>query len=256
MNDKPIKPLASKIEQQADDIYSSPLEQVNDFKFDEAVARVFPDMIQRSVPGYKTIIPMLSLITERYALPGTLCYDLGCSLGASTLAMRHGAKDKDVEIIGVDNSSSMLERCSHYVELDNETTPVTLVCNDICEIDFLPCSVVTMNFTLQFLPIEDRAALLAKIHDALVPGGVLILSEKLMFDQQIQNSEQQELHWLFKRANGYSDLEVSQKRNAIEKVLLPETMSDHEARLKSAGFSQAFSWYQCFNFFSFIAIKS
>lgn len=243
-------------EQLSDQLYSSPLDQVNDFKFDEAVARVFPDMIQRSVPGYKTIIPMISLITERYVQNDTTCYDLGCSLGASTLAMRHGAKNKATRVIGIDNSQSMIERCSHYIELDNDTTPVELVCSDILETNFAPCSVVTMNFTLQFLPLESRAALMKKICDALVPGGVLILSEKLQFPSVIEQNEQQELHWLYKRANGYSDLEISQKRNAIEQVLLPETEQAHLSRLKDAGFKDAFSWYQCFNFFSFLAIKA
>ena len=249
MSDKTPKQLA-------DQLYASPLDQVNDFKFDEAVARVFPDMIQRSVPGYKTIIPMISLITERYVQTHTVCYDLGCSLGASTLAMRHGAKNENTRIIGIDNSESMIERCQHYIELDNETTPVTLICDDILNIDFEPCSVVTMNFTLQFLPLESRLSLLQRICDALVPGGVLILSEKLLFSTDLEQNEQQELHWLFKRANGYSDLEISQKRNAIEKVLLAESEQTHLTRLKTAGFDQAFSWYQCFNFFSFLAIKS
>lgn len=249
MSDKTPKHLA-------DQLYASPLDQVNDFKFDEAVARVFPDMIQRSVPGYKTIIPMISLITERYVQNNTVCYDLGCSLGASTLAMRHGAKNQSTRIIGIDNSQSMIERCQHYIELDNETTPVDLVCNDILQVDFEPCSVVTMNFTLQFLPLDHRLRLLQKICDALVPGGVLILSEKLLFSNEHEQNEQQELHWLFKRANGYSDLEISQKRNAIEKVLLPESQQTHLTRLKAAGFEEAFSWYQCFNFFSFLAIKA
>lgn len=242
--------------QRPDQLYASPLDQVNDFKFDEAVARVFPDMIQRSVPGYKTIIPMISLITERYVQSDTLCYDLGCSLGASTLAMRHGTRNKATRIIGVDNSQSMIERCKHYIELDNEITPVDLLCSDILAIDFEPCSVVVMNFTLQFLPLESRLALLTKIHDALVPGGVMVLSEKLAFSEPQEQTEQQELHWLFKRANGYSDLEISQKRNAIEKVLLAESEQTHLTRLKTAGFEQAFSWYQCFNFFSFLAIKA
>ena len=247
--------MAKEFEQEEDRLYSSPLTQAGDFKFDEAVARVFPDMIKRSVPGYTTIIPMISLITERYAQADTYCYDLGCSLGASTLAMRHGLRDTQAKLIGIDNSKSMIERCAHYIELDNETTPVELMCADIRTLNFEPCSVVTLNFTLQFLPVDDRLNLLRKIHEALVPGGVLILSEKLHFEDAEQQREQQELHWLFKRANGYSDLEVSQKRNAIEKVLLSDSQQAHESRLTQAGFKQCFTWYQCFNFFSFLAIK-
>lgn len=238
-----------------DTLFDSPLTQVNDFAFDEAVARVFPDMIQRSVPGYTTIIPMIGLITERYAQAGSHCYDLGCSLGASTLAMRHGLRHSNCQLIGIDNSTSMLERCHHYIELDNHHTPVTLICEDICNISFEPCSVVTLNFTLQFLPLDQRQRLIDNIYKALLPGGVLILAEKLTNPSADTQNELQELHWLFKRANGYSELEVSQKRSAIENVLIPETLTQHEARLNKSGFSQSFVWYQCFNFSAMLAIK-
>jgi len=243
-------------DQKPDNIYASPFTKVSDFSFDDAVARVFPDMIQRSVPGYTTIIPMIGLITEQYAQDQTICYDLGCSLGASTLAMRHGLRDKTCQLIAIDNSQSMLDRCSHYIELDNDKTPVELVCADIREVEFKPCSVVTLNFTLQFLPTEDRLALLSRIYDALVPGGVLILSEKVCFENEEEQSHQEELHWTFKRANGYSDLEVSQKRSALEQVLMAEPMETHHQRLKSAGFQQSHMWYQCFNFVSLLAFKS
>lgn len=238
-----------------DNIYALPHEKVNDFAFDEAVARVFPDMIKRSVPGYTTIIPMIGLITEQYAQDQSYCYDLGCSLGASTLAMRHGLKNKKCELVAVDNSPSMLERCNHYIELDNDTTPVTQLCADIRDLEFEPCSVVTLNFTLQFLPPKDRSSLLEKIQQALLPGGVLILSEKICFDEPSEQSHLEELHWLFKKANGYSDLEVSQKRSALEQVLLPDTLDEHKTRLSHTGFGAIHLWYQCFNFMSLLAIK-
>jgi tRNA (cmo5U34)-methyltransferase len=243
-------------EQKPDDIFSKPLDTLKDFKFDEAVARVFPDMIRRSVPGYTTIIPMIGLITERYAQDNSACYDLGCSLGASTLAMRHGLRERECELIAVDNSASMLERCNHYIEIDNEKTPVQLICEDITELEFQACSVVTLNFTLQFIEPQLRLELLRKIYSALKPGGVLILSEKICFNNTNEQSELEELHWLFKRANGYSELEVSQKRSALEKVLLPDNLQAHQARLAEAGFAHTHLWYQCFNFMSLIAIKT
>jgi tRNA (cmo5U34)-methyltransferase len=150
----------------------------------------------------------------------------------------------------------MIERCNHYIEIDNESTKVELVCKDITQVDFKPCSVVTLNFTLQFISPDLRLKLLDDIYQALKPGGVLILSEKICFDDNSEQSELEELHWLFKRANGYSDLEVSQKRSALEKVLLPDTLDTHESRLKQAGFQHTHLWYQCFNFMSLIAIKA
>ena len=242
-------------DQGPDKLFSSPLNQVNEFAFDEAVARVFPDMIQRSVPGYTTIIPMIGIITEQYAQNGTTCYDLGCSLGASTLAMRHGLKGKNCRLVGIDNASSMIERAHHYIELDNDTTPVTLKCGDIRDQQFEQSSVITLNFTLQFLPTEDRERLLKKLSQVLLPAGVLILSEKLVFQDSEAQSALETLHWDFKKANGYSDMEIAQKRTAIENVLVPETMEQHRKRLLETGFSKVIPWYQCFNFCSLLAIK-
>ena len=165
-----------------DNLYAKPQKIVPDFAFDESVARVFPDMIRRSVPGYTMIIPMIEIITAEYAQKNTTAYDLGCSLGASTLAMRHGLKNiTGSKVVSIDNSPAMIERCNHYIELDNATVPVELHCADICDFDIKNASVVTLNFTLQFIPKEKRAILLKKIFDGLNPGGCLILSEKIDF---------------------------------------------------------------------------
>lgn len=211
-------------EQQTDRLFATE-RQPDDFRFDAAVARVFPDMIRRSVPGYTTIIPMIEVITEQYAQPGSNCYDLGCSLGASTLAMRHGIAFEDCSLIGVDNSEAMVERCEHYIALDDHPLPVNLRCEDIQETELANASVTTLNFTLQFVPPEQRSNLLSKIAKATLPGGALILSEKIRFDSDDEQAIQTRLHHEFKRANGYSHLEISQKRSAIEQVLIPETLT-------------------------------
>ena len=116
-------------------------------------------------------------------------------------------------------------------------------------------SMVVLNFTLQFLPLEDRKLLLAKIYNGLLPDGALIISEKLAFDDARQQALQVDLHHAFKKAQGYSELEISQKRTALENVLIPETFAQHQQRLKSVGFSSAELWFQYFNFASFIALK-
>ncbi|WP_421911125.1 carboxy-S-adenosyl-L-methionine synthase CmoA [Marinobacter sp.] len=229
--------------------------EIGEFRFDTSVARVFPDMIRRSVPGYTTIIPMIEVITEQYARPGSHCYDLGCSLGASTLAMRHGIGDRDCTLTGVDNSAAMIERCEHYIALDDHPLPVSLLCEDILDTAIENASVTTLNFTLQFVDPDRRAELMARIANATLPGGVLILSEKIRFESDTEQSTQTQLHHEFKRANGYSDLEISQKRSALEQVLIPETLTEHRERLINAGFSEVMVWYQCFNFVSMLAIK-
>lgn len=240
----------------ADDIYANSAgEQLTgQFTFDSAVARVFPDMIKRSVPGYAETVAMSGVIAGEYARDDTNLYDLGCSLGAVTLAMRHGVKAKNCKILGIDNSEAMIEQAGHYLALDEGGVDVELSCADITQLNIENASVVALNYVLQFISKEQRLNLLSNIAKGLNTGGALILSEKICFsdDEQVL---QDKLHLDFKRANGYSELEIAQKRSAIENVLVPETEADHMARLKKAGFSRVIRWYQCFNFVSYLAIK-
>lgn len=259
MSQQPKQDAESITQAETDRIYHSDHGEVANFAFDGAVARVFPDMIKRSVPGYAETVAMSGVIAGRYAQPDSNIYDLGCSLGAVTLAMRHGVAQHAEQlggcrIIGIDNSESMLERASHYIALDDSDIRVDLECDDICTYPLENASLTALNFVLQFIPLEQRLDLLTRIADATKPGGALILSEKLCFDETEQQL-QTNLHHDFKRANGYSDLEISQKRAAIENVLIPETEEVHIQRLKDAGFSKVIRWYQCFNFVSFLAVK-
>lgn len=238
-----------------DNIYASPQQMIVDFAFDERVASVFPDMIRRSVPGYSEIIALLGLFAEQYAQADSQLYDLGCSLGAATLSLRRRIRQPGCRIIAVDNSESMVERCRENIAHDLESTPVELHCADIRDVSITNASVVVLNFTLQFLPDSERLALLQKIYHGLLPGGVLILSEKLRFDEEERQQFQEQLHLAFKRANGYSQLEISQKRAALEEVLIPDTLEQHRQRLTEAGFSQIEPWFQAFNFASIAAVK-
>jgi tRNA (cmo5U34)-methyltransferase len=254
-----LKKRLSSVVKQHDDIYASALDEIIDFKFDERVVSVFPDMIQRSVPGYGTLISNIGILAGRYAQANTHCYDLGCSLGAVSLSMRQRIKRTGCDIIAVDNSPEMIERAQALLATDmatsNSVVPVDLTCADIEETLIDNASVVVMNFTLQFITIEARLSLIERIYAGLQPGGVLILSEKLAFDKPRQSDFLIETHHDFKRANGYSDLEISQKRSALENVLVPETLTNHEKRLSDAGFEFNSVWFQCFNFASMIAIK-
>ena len=239
-----------------DAIYAAPLQDIIDFQFDERVVAVFPDMIQRSVPGYGMIITNIGILAARYAQAGSHCYDLGCSLGAASLAMRQRITTPDCDIIAVDNSPAMIERAQKLLALDSgPTIPVTMVCSDIQKVKIENASVVVLNFTLQFIPPPERLALMKRIYAGLKPGGILILSEKISFSQPEQQQLHVELHHDFKRANGYSHLEISQKRSALENVMIPETLAVHHKRLKAAGFFCSELWFQCFNFASLVAIK-
>jgi len=238
-----------------DAIYASPLEQIIDFSFDEKVVNVFPDMIQRSVPGYGTLISTIGIMAARYAQADSHCYDLGCSLGAVTLSMRQRITQQNCNIIAVDNSVAMIEKGQRLLADDSSAVPVELICADIHDVAIDNASVVVLNFTLQFIPVEERLELLQRIYHGLKPGGALILSEKLAFEDEIQDNFHIDSHHDFKRSNGYSDLEISQKRSALENVLIPETLTEHQTRLNQAGFEFVEKWFQCFNFVSMVAIK-
>ena len=238
-----------------DTIYANPLAQISQFAFDQKVVDVFPDMIKRSVPGYATIINMIGNLAERYAQTGSHCYDLGCSLGAATLAMRHSIHAADCRIIGVDNSAAMIQRCEQVMAADSGEVPVDLIQAQIQDVAINNASVVVLNFTLQFIQLDERLDVLRHIYDGLLPNGVLIISEKLAFEDETHQQLMIDLHHNFKRANGYSDLEIAQKRAAIENYLIPETLATHRQRLRDAGFHSVDVWFQCFNFASLIAIK-
>ncbi len=237
-----------------DSLYANPLGEIAAFQFDESVVDVFPDMIQRSVPGYSTIISAIGLLAERFSRENSICYDLGCSLGAATLAMRRQINAKNCRIVAVDNSEAMLNRFRQSLQ-PNSGVPVEVLCRDIRDVEIKNASMVVLNFTLQFIPIADRERLLANIYRGLLPGGILILSEKLAFEDEQQQALQTDMHHLFKKAQGYSELEVSQKRAALENVLISEAFSTHQQRLMKAGFNSVEVWFQYFNFASMIALK-
>jgi len=239
----------------ADLIYSSPQSKIKDFSFDEQVVEVFPDMIKRSVPGYRTIIETIGRLSQNYVVDNSNVYDLGCSLGAATLAMRQNIKVDNCHIIGVDNSSAMVERCRNHINAFKGRTPCSIIQEDILNVKIENASMVVLNFTLQFIDKEKRQQLINNISNGMIKGGILVLSEKISHTNNICQDVLANLHHDFKRANGYSDLEIAQKRSALEQVMKPDSLETHQQRLATAGFIHSTQWFQCFNFISMLAIK-
>ncbi|MFK7857885.1 MAG: carboxy-S-adenosyl-L-methionine synthase CmoA [Granulosicoccus sp.] len=250
-----------------DSLFANPLGDIERFKFNQAVVDVFPDMLRRSVPGYESIITQSALLASRYVQPDTHIYDLGSSLGATAISMRDAmtncnpSQTHGCEIHAIDNSSAMVEASRQLVENSSSSAANTGIPVFVHEADLEThplenASVVAMNFTLQFVDVLARETLMQKIADALKPGGVFILSEKVAFSEPVLNELHIEMYHAFKSANGYSDLEISQKRTALENVLIPDTLTTHHERLTNAGFSHVSVWFQCFNFASLIAIKA
>ena len=227
-----------------------------DFVFDEKVAGVFDDMILRSIPGYKTIVDMIGGFGELYHKPGTKIYDLGCSLGGVTFEISKRLEGKDFSLVAVDNSRAMIERLKQRkIQLGSSAKEIEIQCEDISKTKIENASIVVLNFTLQFLPIPLRHELIARIRDGLVPGGVLVMSEKIAFKDEILNNLIIDMYHKFKESKGYSKLEISQKRLALENILIPESLDTHQNRLKSIGFQTFSVWFQCLNFASMLAVK-
>lgn len=224
------------------------------FRFDAAVARVFPDMLRRSIPGYTTLLELIGVLAAQIVQHETRVYDLGSSLGAVSLSIRHALGSRSAKIIAVDNSEAMVERSRELIDMDTAQVPVEVHHGDIADFPIENASLVVLNFTLQFLPVEVRAALLEKIHTALVPGGCLVLSEKVLTGRAPDDLWNQKLHDAFRESNGYSQLELSRKRQALERVLVPDSIDEHEARLVQAGFSPQ-PWFRALHFVSWVATR-
>lgn len=240
----------------ADQIFRSPFEEISDFRFDEGVAEVFEDMIERSVPGYSAIVGMTGELARQYTQPNTRIYDLGCSLGASSFSIAQQKMPENTSLIALDNSEPMLERFkARLATQENLKLPIEIRQQDILDLEFQKASFVVMNFTLQFIALGERSKLIQRIFDALVPGGALLLSEKIKFVEPQIDQQIIELHHNFKKSMGYTDLEIAQKRTALENILLPETSEAHSERMTGCGFTQVAPWFQCFNFCSFLAVK-
>ncbi|RUM93504.1 MAG: carboxy-S-adenosyl-L-methionine synthase CmoA [Thiothrix sp.] len=241
--------------QTPDILYAEPRSQVADFVFDAAVADVFTDMINRSVPGYQTMLGLLAVISAKYAQPNTDIYDLGCSLGGATLILNQHVRASNCKIIAVDNAPAMINKCRQNLSHHLKNTPVEMICANIIDLLISNASLAVMNLTLQFIDTPLRLPLLKKIHTGLVKGGALFISEKIKMPDDKAQATATELHHAFKKANGYSELEVAQKRTALENVLIPETLETHIERLRNAGFSEIYPCFSCLNFAALLAIK-
>ncbi len=233
-----------------DDIFAAAAPPT-DFVFDTQVARVFLDMLRRSVPGWPELLRLLGLLAARVAVPGQPIYDLGCSLGATSASLL--ARLPQARIVAVDNAPAMLDALRARLAEPVAAGRVQPVCADIRDVPVTAAGLIVLNLTLQFVPPPARLDLLRRLRGALVPGGALILVEKVIFPDATTDALLDGLHQDFKRAQGYSALEIARKRAALEAVLIPEDVETHERRLHRAGFMRVERWFQCFNFVGWLA---
>ena len=239
-------------ESDKDEVFSRRLSQVRPFEFNETVANVFQDMISRSVPGYDLLLRMIGLYASLFIQPGSRVFDLGCSLGEASLVIADQPQGSKCQIVAVDNSAAMIAKCREH---ESQPANIEWRCEDIRQTVITNASLVVLNLTLQFLPPEERLELLQRIFEGMNPGGALVLSEKVVFASEAENERMVQLYQGFKKSMGYSDLEISQKRNALEKVLIPDSDSYHLQRLEAVGFDEIYQCFRSFNFISYLAIK-
>ncbi len=238
-----------------DQLYAAKQDKVDDFVFDENVATVFADMIQRSVPGYVALNQLLPTVANSFIRPGTNVYDLGCSLGEATLAIANAIQYDDVKIIAVDNSQAMIQQLEERITASDLKIFIKPICSDVVENNIENASFVVLNYTLQFIDWAQRDELIARVYSGLQEDGALLLAEKIIYEDAEEEALMQQLHENFKRDNDYSDLEISQKREALENVLVRDTHEQHIKRLYQAGFSKIFILAKYLNFISYVAVK-
>ena len=236
-----------------DALYAEPIHEVPRFEFNEAVSDVFDDMIRRSVPGYDAVMRTTGVLVAEVVRDGDTVYDLGCSLGEAAHSMLAACSDKTVNLVLVDSSQPMIERAR---ERFSASPSVTCLCADIRQLHYDEAAAFVLNYTLQFIEPQARTALLGRLCERLLPGGILEISEKFRLDAPEHDARASRRHHGFKRLMGYSDREIEQKRDALEDVLVPDTLSGVTSRLRQAGFERIEIWFTCLNWVSLIAYKA
>ncbi|MBN2508620.1 MAG: carboxy-S-adenosyl-L-methionine synthase CmoA [Spirochaetales bacterium] len=250
------------MEDRKDRVFSETLGQIKPFEFNESVAHVFDDMAGRSIPFYSQVEQMTASLAATFWQEDTAVYDLGCSTATCSLLVyeevqkQYGIVPGGFEIHAIDSSAPMCTEANEKLRsrgIDSGTIHVRH--GDILDIDIKNASVVIMNYTLQFIPPLKREGLIRRIVSGLCENGVLLVSDKTFQTHTDISRIFIDKYYDYKRARGYSELEISQKREALENVLVPYHVKEEETLFLKCGFSSVdiyFSWY---NFTSFICVK-
>ena len=238
-----------------DQIYRKKKGRVEDFVFDETVAGVFDDMVARSVPFYNEIHRVILDIVDKTSKSPLIIYDLGCSTGTTITLIDQLLQEKKTKasFFAVDNSPAMLKICREKLKR-NGVKNVEIICQDLQKVPIVSADIVIMNYTMQFLPVEERIIILKKIYNGLSQHGLFIMSEKIKCDSSL-NVLIEELYHEFKRKNGYSELEIARKREALENVLIPLNIPEQMQMLEDSGFAKKEMIFRFYNFACFLGIK-
>ena len=225
---------------------------IKQFEFDEEVASVFDDMLNRSVPFYKEMQRLSINFACNFLEENDKVYDLGCST-ASTLIELSKHYEHDLELIGIDNSIAMLNRASKKAKAFG--VDIELINADLHDVEYANAKLIFSNYTLQFIRPLQREKLVKKVFDSLEDEGIFIFSEKVISSNSKLNKQSIDEYYEFKKTQGYSEFEISQKREALENVLIPYTEDENKKMILDAGFSHCETIFKWVNFATFIAIK-
>jgi tRNA (cmo5U34)-methyltransferase len=226
-----------------------------DFVFTEQVAQVFDDMLDRSIPFYQEVITGTARLLDIFLRQNDTVIDLGCSTGTTLLQLARLLPDKGLQFTGIDNSPAMLHKARLKAEMFSKQDMVSFITQDITDLDQADTGAFLLNYTLQFIRPLRRKEFIHRLFDNLRPGGVLILSEKKISHDPLLNRKYIDIYHQFKLERGYSELEIAQKREALENILIPFSIEENRELLLGAGFASVETFFQWFNFVSFIAIK-
>lgn len=239
-----------------DEVFKGEIEKASDFKFGANVANVFDDMVSRSVPFYGEMQRMIAELSADHAKDGSDVYDLGCSTGTTMIGM-DTMVDKNIRFVGVDDSQEMLDKCKSKLMEIGFSRDYDLRCNDLGQgVNISNSSVVVLCLTLQFVRPIYRERLVKDIYNGLNKGGALILVEKILTEESRFNRDFINYYYNYKRRNQYSELEISQKREALENVLIPYKLSENISLLRDRGFGSCEVFFKWYNFAGLIAIKN
>lgn len=246
---------ATLIDMSKDQVFKEEIQKVSDFKFGATVANVFDDMVNRSVPFYGEMQRMMAELAADYAKPGTDVYDLGCATGTTLIGMNTSIPE-DIRFIGIDDSPEMLDKCRIKLQDAGFKRPFELRVADLNQrVDISNASVVVLCLTLQFVRPIHREKLLKSIFDGLQSGGALILIEKILAEDSVLNRDFIKHYYNYKRRNQYSEMEISQKREALENILIPYKLSENITMLRDTGFAHCEVFFKWYNFSGLIASK-
>jgi tRNA (cmo5U34)-methyltransferase len=218
-------------------------------------------MALRSIPHYQEVQRMCAELCYSYYKKNSVIYDLGSSTGQMALMLSRQFSRKKFTYCGIDNSAEMVKKACLNTSHLPTSHHTRFFQSDIRNFP-LPgtgeekTSIILANYTLQFLAPRERAPMLKKIFEHLPRGGILIFSEKVLESAASTTDLFVKFYYEFKKRNGYSELEIAQKREALENVLIPLSEMENREALAQAGFSKVSLFFKWYNFASYLAEKT